>query len=58
MTFRVWRRGALVLRVPNVDWERLSLRIPHPGFGLRVGFRDIKIKQVRAFGGCLGIERR
>ncbi len=41
MTFRVWRRGARMLRVPNVDWELLSLRIPHPGFGLRVGFRDI-----------------
>ncbi len=41
MTFRVWRRGARMLRVPNVDWELLSLRIPHPGLGLRVGFRDI-----------------
>ncbi len=41
MTFRVWRRGAGMLCVPNVDWELLSLRIPHPGLGLRVGFRDI-----------------
>ncbi len=38
---RLARKGALRPWAPNVDWELLSLRIPHPGLGLRVGFRDI-----------------